>query len=260
MTQVSEFKPVTEQESLQSKIGNTVKIGKQVMKQQLQAELKKLDELREKTSIDVRVLHDIYRTYVNTFVKQEIHSRISRDSEVTRLRNIFRKYASGGDTKELYGDNIKFISHINSSPMHYLTGGYITVDEKMEKQRKGDEPVDIGVSVNVGDIDEDGDHCGNLCFEYSIYLNSEAINLLNDYLVKSNELSKLCDNCELLKDKLTNIDEVAEEMEAAMLVQELGKTEQGKQALQVASELVSSVLGKTPSLLVAPTQGESSDD
>ena len=101
----SEFMPVTQDTAVKNNIEYSVKIGKQVMKKQLQAALKeKKVEYNQVSELESSYLKSLY-TEVKEWINSRIHMNVRNDGEITRFRNMFNKFSrfdqNDGDWKKL---------------------------------------------------------------------------------------------------------------------------------------------------------------
>lgn len=240
------YLPVTEATAIENKIGNSVKISKQLMKSQLKAKIK---ETREQLDNHTKTYTDMvnkFKEEAEASIRGQILLSMSNDSEFSRFRNFYNKFSaySKKDSSYFAATNMELIDSISV---------YSPIRDMLRNELKGEDLKDftkhqlLEIQVDLKIFDYDGeDYLG---YTQKVHINDDLIgqlaniekfvDVLNTYTAKYTELSE----------KLDNIDAVAEEMEAQLLVQELNKTEDGKEALKLAGNLVGGMLGETPELL-----------
>lgn len=261
---MSEFLPVTEEQATESKINQSVKISKQLMKAELKKRLEDLKLQYLLSEQETRSLSSIFRNQLKKNVTEQARMAIANDGELTRFRNLYAKF-SRFETKDCkdfpaFANNLDMIKEIKWDDVATYVKSHF--DPTWVKFRQefllGNTVVEVELDLpdRIHEDDEDSynsaamDH--PLYFEQPIFINQDLIDKLFAFEEKEAATKDLDSQYDAVQDKLRNIDAVAEDMEARLLVQELSKSQAGLEALAIAGELVGDMLGDVPALLSVP--------
>lgn len=242
----NKYLPVTEATAIENKIGNSVKISKQLMKSQLKVKIK---EAKEQINNHTETYNDMvtkFKDEAEEAIRSQILLSMSNDKEFSRFRNFFNKFSAySRENSHFYATtNIELIASIGTyTPIRDMLKNDF-VGEALEDFTKH-QLVEIQVELKLFDYDGE-DYLG---YSQKVHINDDLIGQLANIEKFKDVLNTGAAKYQELSEKLDNIDAVAEEMEAQLLVQELSKTEDGKEALKLAGNLVGGMLGETPELL-----------
>lgn len=255
MTELSQYVPVTQAAAIENKIQSSVKISKQLMKSELKSRINELDTELDQATRANHLANELFETAANTLIKRETTELVRKDGELTRMRNFYNKFSTviKEEADHYFDTNVDLIRDIETS--HALgcmkgNGHYAAAfpDDHRAYTEHGLLPV--SVELRIRDYESSSYHSDDyLGFSIAIPTH-KAIEELRDKALEAKDIAAAL-NTKLhdLRQKLGGIDQVAEQMEAQLLVQELGKTDEGKEALRTAGELVGEMLGETPMLL-----------
>jgi hypothetical protein len=256
---MNDFTPVTVQQNTEYQISNSVKIGKQLMKSEFKKRIETLSEKFKDLDESYEKLKKIFENKINLEIERQVNMSISNNSEVTRFRNLFTKFSryNGSDEENFpkFKNNLDFLESFDTHLFRRLWLKESATEDCSTFQNFIKGEVFVNVHLNVLDNfneETDSDYISSmekLGYGQDVAVSQDTIDLyfacvkvLDESVFVSSELSKV-------KQKLKNIDSVAEEMEAQLLVNELSKTEQGKKALEITGNLVGEMLGTVPALL-----------
>jgi len=256
--------PVTQDEAVKTNIGYSVKIGKQVMKSKLQAAMNETKTLYDKKNEYYKICASHFIDSFHKEATRQIKLDLNNDRDATRFRNLFAKFSR---FHEKDNDN-GFRAFTTNWDMVQETDIVSVVDKILHGNNKHalklkedfllNEPVPITVDLKIPDrihkdeLDHnyiDADSIPKLGYEVSLTFGEDIKEIFHTARDAQKESRALNKKYNELETKLKNIDEVTEEMEAKLLVNELQKSDTGKEALNVASELITEMLGDTPDLL-----------
>ena len=255
MTELSQYVPVTHAAAVENKIQNSVKISKQLMKSELKRRIGELDAELDQAETNRRLTRELFEAAAKTLIKRETTAIVGKDGELTRMRNFFNKFSTviKEEADHYFDTNADMIRDIDTThAIGCMTGnGHYAAafpDDHRAYTEHGLLPV--SVELHIRDYESSTYHAEDyLGFTIAIPTH-KSIEALRDTAVEAKGIATAL-NTKLhdLRQKLEGIDQVAEQMEAQLLVQELGKTDEGKEALRTAGELVGEMLGETPMLL-----------
>lgn len=254
---MSTYSPVTKQQETENKISNSVKISKQLMKAELKKRLKSCKEEYDLVSKDASEAYSAFVTNFYEDAKSQVKTSLASDSELTRFRNLYNKFSIYNGTNEDFPampNNLSMYKSIDvDGIINSVAPQYNYKEDNDVKSEFLLGRADIPVSLIMPDRPEDEhdiyDNCGYLGYVRPIVVREEIIELYfkqKELSERKKELNTQYNGIEL---KLRDIDSVAEEMEAQLLVNELSKSEEGVAALEIAGNLVGDMLGDRPALL-----------
>jgi hypothetical protein len=252
--------PVTQQQATESKISNSVKISKQLMKSELKKRITVLLAEYEELIATSEKLKESFKNQLNSEIKRQVHMYMNNDSELTRFRNLFAKFSryNGNDEKNYpkFKNNLDMldsfctgyiykslfkISSVNSScPVYseFLKGRcLVNVNLKMIDNHNDD--IDSNYISNME----------KLGYGQPVQISQDTVDMYLLCVTTAKKASVVNVKHKQVTLQLADIDAVAEEMEAQLLVSELRKTEEGHEALKIAGDLVAGMLGDIPTLL-----------
>lgn len=256
--QTDNYLPVTREQSLETKISQSVKISKQLMKAELKkrmdAALEEYQEARRTESL----LSDSCLKLLQSTVKRQVEMGLQNDSEITRFRNLFNKFSAFHDDPENgfkpFLTNTDLLRDFDISGMWSKLSNPTSEHNIDFRQKFLSGESEVAVDLNIVDrIDEDEhyNYFPFLGYIQPIGISDEVIGAYKLYAESFVDCKELNNKYNTLEKKLNNLDTVTEEMEARLLVQELTKSDEGKQALNIAGELVGEMLGDVPALLAS---------
>lgn len=251
-----EYLPVTEAAAVENKISNSVKISKQLMRSELKKRIAE-DELKvSDLEASERAASRLVNDFIETLVVREVKHNINNDREFTRFRNIFNKFSTIDPEdlgSEYFSTNCKMISSINENLVRNCILGTRHFEATWPQEHKlyqEHKIITVDVELKVRDYDTGGYHSESyLGYQVGVPAPKELIEMVEKYKQAKAECGEAKKALESMKDKLDGIDQVAEQMEAQLLVQELNKSDEGRLALKTAGNLVGEMLGETPDLL-----------
>jgi len=240
----TEVLPVTKEQSTRTEIDYSVKIGKQVIKKQLEADILAMQDLISKnTELQQSVFSG--SRFCN-MLEEEAEKLLEADEEITTLRTIFSKHLT----------HMKFDRNLEL--MDGSINTYSILDGIRGRLHALDEFEELEEIIESGVISVDFDFCVNLqnecsderpSFIYEIKLSDEWLKSLSEYLLARKDKKELLKGCSALVTKLANLDSVMEEVEATILANELRQSESGRKVLEISAGIIGNILGGTPSLL-----------
>lgn len=252
-----EYLPVTEAAAVENKISNSVKISKQLMRSELKKRIATDEEKVRELDINQSAVSGLVDEFIKALITPEVKRNINADSEFTRFRNIFNKFSTI-DAEDLgseyFSTNSKMIRNIETGHVRacllgrgLVFGAAFPEDHKLFVEHQ---IVTVPVELGVRDYDEGGYHSDSyLGYEIGIPAPKELLDIVETYQKATADHKEALSALDAMREKLEGIDQVAEQMEAQLLVQELSKSDEGKLALQTAGDLVGDMLGETPDLL-----------
>ena len=256
-----QFVPVTQAQSTETKINQSVKISKQLMKAELKKRMVALKVQYELSKKETADLHSKFLNQLKSNVTAQARMAIANDGELTRFRNLYTKFSRFDDKESkdfpAFTNNLDMVKEINWEDIAtYVKPHFDTVWIKFRQNfLLGNTEVQIDLVLPDRIHEDDSDRYSSepmenpLYFDQIIHVNQDLIDKLFEFEEKETATKELNLQYNEVDNKLTNIDAVAEDMEARLLVQELAKTDEGKAALAVAGELVGDMLGDVPALL-----------
>jgi hypothetical protein len=254
----SNFIPVTQQQATESKIGNSVKISKQLMKSELKKRIASLtDEHKDATDYYDNLSKGFHKELHST-VERQVHTSLINNSDITRFRNLFAKFSTfNGDDPCLpkFTSNFDMLKdfRIEDITYHLFKKETEEVDEVFSEFLLGRATVNVNFSIPDRFTSDDEDNYASdletLGYGQPVQISQDLRDKYHLCVEAHTVKLELNSKRHKVKEKLSNIDDVAEEMEAQLLVQELSQTEEGKAALKIAGNLVGDMLGDTPALL-----------
>lgn len=258
---MNEFLPVTEAQAVETKISNSVKISKQLMVSELSKRIATAQEEYEKVDAVASVCHAAIFTVGNKEMVRQVRMSVANDGNLTRFRNLYKEMSLMMDDEEKvieWKNNVDVIDlanlqgNFNAIINHEFHGKGSFTDTEDREAWVNHGMVTVDVKTVFPDLNFNGHHGmydNYLGFTLRFILSNEVRDLITKYIEAQTKANAANKEYKALCDKLKNIDKVAEQMEAQLLVKELAKTEEGKEALTIASGLVSDMLGETPMLL-----------
>lgn len=261
MSNTTQFVPVTEAQAVETKISNSVKISKQLMVSELTKRVDSLLEEYKAADATESIRNQAFFMLARQDITRQIRFAVNNDGQLTRFRNLYKEMSVmlDEDDREVEWkkneDIIQmtdFVDNLYTIQSEVLTGNTHWVDKEDKDSWINHKLVTVDVKTIFPDLNFNGTHGmydNYLGFTLRFGLSDKALEQLDLYVEAAKEARSLNDQYNAMETKLKNIDKVAEEMEAKLLVQELAKSEEGKAALGVASDLVSEMLGETPMLL-----------
>lgn len=248
--------PVTQQEAVQTNITYSAKIGKQVMKSQLQQRLKKAEDDKIVADACLQVTQTKFLTLTNEELKKKAKLSIMQDGDITRFRKLYERFSLcvGDDSCEVtWKNNVDLIKNIDCHELHSALGINHAMASQITKAKKlilDEGQTEVVVELAIPDLDASDGYTNQwLQYEETISLSNESIELFKETLKCKKERDVASEKLRNIRSQLDNIDQVAEEMEAKLLVNELTKSAEGQAVLAVTSEMVSQMLGETPPML-----------
>lgn len=231
-----------------SELEYSMKVSRQVAEKALKDEQKALSKRRDELQIEAR--NELEQFNIEERVKSLFKAQLNKckgtslivaginelrddheaeiksndemlvDSSVFRMNYIFH---SGSYTKE-YARAIEEGIFYLGYAMHF---GYRDAQERREDSRDSIE----------------GE------FVFCVQLTKAMIEDLASVAPKLQEADRIAERQSEVRYKLRNIDETLKEIEAELLVNELSRTQRGREVLDVTSRVISNVIGETPALL-----------
>jgi hypothetical protein len=237
-------------EALTNKIGYSAKIGKQVLKQQLSAELKKCNARLTEIRDNCVKTHKEYNTELYQYLMSKLQLAVRNDGAIARLRNVFKEMFDKDTLPAELMSNWAFVQqeHIHGDARSSLHG---MLNGDMLKRHVEKEEARVHYNLHIGFFNEryDADRDGVLIYTQDISLTNELIELAKQALASLTEWEEERDTYSLLRSKLRDIDNTVEQMEAELLVNELNSSEEGRKVLEITSNIVKQMLGDTPPML-----------
>lgn len=259
MTNEIQVLPVTAQQATEAKIANSVKISKQLMKSELKKRMKALDEQRSTARADANALHDYFSVMLNNEVKRQVNMELQNDGQITRFRNLYTKFSRfNSDDKDFpkFESNLEMLQSFNMSDItcNLFRSSVYDKNEDYVSFLLGN--ASLTVNLRIPDRSHENDnYFGDLDTHNPLgYIQHVGISQgVRDIYHSCKELNAITEKADEkyhdVLEKLEGIDEVAEEMEATLLVNELKQSDEGMSALRIASDLVEGMLGDKPELL-----------
>lgn len=246
---------VKKSEQVETQIEYSTKIGKQVLKSQLQQRFDIAVENVLKANETYKEHKSFWQESTAEFLESKNNLSIANDGEITRLRNLINRFTEhkfNNNLQMIHSNNCKFVAR----DIFYHEFDLKKSQEKQEKTAKkgtvtvsADFKIAIPLDVNEENLRLDCDEFEFLGYELEIPLSDEILQGLKTSLIYYRDTLDAEKHLENIKQQIKNIDQVVEQMEAQLLVNELGSTEEGKKVLEVTSKLVAQMLGDTPSML-----------
>ena len=225
---------------------------KSELKKRLTASLKEHDAIRDMAAI-------AQETFTKVFSKdviRQVKLALANDGELTRFRNLYSKFSMFNGTDEDHPKMSNNLEMYSSTCMTVILNSVLTTRPSTKSEEITAEfllgRAEVGVELIIPDRPEDHDHSYNkdyLGYTQPIGVSTEIIELYFTYRELEDKRMALNQEYITLELKLKDIDAVAEEMEAQLLVNELSKTDEGRAALEIAGNLVGDMLGDKPALL-----------
>lgn len=264
----NEFIPVTQEKAVQTNIEYSVKVGKQVMKAQLKKAIAATIDEVTAARLAYAKAKETFEELFKVHVDNEVKLCIRNDRELTCFRGLFTKFSRFHEEDDSDGfgkfkTNLDmFESHEGEAVVNLLTKTFTlkagcVPDYYLQVKQEFLSGNPIWVTVNLAIEDKvapeyDSDYSDDLPkLGYATHI-AFTQNVIDTFILAQEAFkTKITCGTKLseLTSKLDGIDQVTEEMEAKLLVNQLNKSEEGKAALGIASELVSEMLGDTPALL-----------
>ena len=248
--------PVTQHELTQTEIDYSVKVSKQVIISKLKEEIRDLSQLvkdQQASNKERFVGKSSTGTIENDLLvvmKKRLALVLNNDTALNHLRlainsmtdNDVRKNSSLLQSDDLYQMRLyeyssKGLEKFLASQMYNCTYHIVSFLPSREELR---DAKDNSYSDSVDNL---------MRFEIELPLPGDVLEKIRESL----EVTKIMEGNEaklrLLNNKLKNIDTAMEELEAKLLVNHMAKSDHGKEALKVASSIVSEMLGSDVPLL-----------
>lgn len=272
---MSDVLPVTQQQITQTEIEYSVKVGKQVIIEQLttiKADLKKeasvllaqiqltndaKDIVRAKyrRALDNKLIHVVnncssankIRLFVNTFTSANFRSNwdiVIHSTVGSVVRTLIEPLNPGFSRGNERYDRMSYV--IDATSQKILDNGAaeveyttcVSVPSKKSIQAMRDDEFEYSLDNNE-----------NNTWETEIRIPDEILAELKARIDVIKQLQDIQNRYNDLADKLENIDKTMEKMEASLLVNELKRTTRGMEVMNIASGIISDILGNTPQLL-----------
>lgn len=244
-------------------VDKTMKVSRQVIKATLQKELR---ESNEKVDKLVRIAQDTFCGY--EFLKKiepYLWLYVAQDDFITKCRELanefhaltfdehdedeeYRQYhcnkdfIASNDLASTVNRVFSYLGHYNSRTVRYipkkisvtLEMGVYFAEIKSNSTPNIDNPQDLEITIEF----EKCEKLQGLCA------------LIDTYNANMKNLYTAVEAHKIISDKVANMDEHLEEIEAALIMKELNKSTEGSATLSVAENIIKSVLGDdTPKLL-----------
>ncbi|URQ88246.1 hypothetical protein J8Z28_20385 [Pseudoalteromonas sp. SCSIO 43088] len=254
MTDNTQYLPVTQAAAVETKIQNSVKISKQLMKSELKKRIDDLTKEEREADTKLSVARDLVKMATRTLVEKHAMDYVARDGELTRIRNFFNKFSCiERDSAEKYFDkNTDMVRCVETGLAESCmlgTSNFKNMWPEYQKQFEEDGTLNLTVELRIRDYETTDYHENYLRFDLDFHATEELYKLSDAFKEAEEKWRELSNKLDSLKEKLNGIDQVAEQMEAQLLVQELSQSEEGRLALETAGQLVGDMLGETPTLL-----------
>lgn len=246
----TEVLPVTKDQMTQTEIGYSIKVGKQVIKKQLEQEI---NELIAKCETETKFRNDTFNG--STFcrwLEDEAEKLALADPALTGLRNALDPFLTKitlNDNKDLFNGGITSMAVLEGIRGEYSHRNTGYLEEVLEK---GLVEVSFEFALNIQS--DCNDECPDAFFE--IPLTDEWKTILVSYKGSKDKSKGYSKQIVELNSKLSNLDGVMEEVEATILANELRQSESGRKVLEISAGIIGDVLGKTPSLLQIDKESE----
>lgn len=252
---LEQYVPVTKQAATEATIVNSVKIGKQLMKSELNKlmanALVRYEQLKKESS----ELNHTFQHKLKENTERQVRTELANSSEMTRFRNLHRKLTRYTDEPKgeapAFDTNLSLLREITFPDVLNLRPSSSVGKEVRAQFLAGSISVTVDLEIQdyAYDDEDDGYNLQYLGYTLECYVPAEIITLFQEALAKEVEMMEANHHYNDLERKLKNIDQVAEDMEARLLAKELSKSETGQEALRIAGELVGDMLGEVPALL-----------
>ncbi|CAM0056453.1 hypothetical protein VPHK479_0045 [Vibrio phage K479] len=261
MSNTNNFVPVTEAQAVETKISNSVKISKQLMVSELTKRTEQLLEEYKAADVAAHIRSQAFFMFAREDIARQVRLLVNNDGKLTRFRNLYKDMSlmQDADDREVeWKTNVDIIKmdsideNLQTIQTEVSTGAAHWVDKEDKEAWVNHKMVTVDVKTIFPDLNFNGHHGmydNYLGFSLRFEIPDKALEQLDLYVEASKNARALNEQYNAMETKFKNIDKVAEEMEAKLLVQELAKSEEGKAALGIASDLVSEMLGETPVLL-----------
>lgn len=250
------YLPVTQADAIENKISQSVKISKQLMKAELEKRVASLEVQFATAQASRRAAANLFNAALEANLTREVRANIMADGELTRFRKIFNKFSKSDKDDndsgyfDINGDMIREIETRHVGEMLRNPERFKVLFAKEYENYIKYSMVAVTVDLHIRDYDFDRHGQDEyLGYEVSVELSTQTKDFLAQWRDENITADGLGSQLAELSCKLEGIDQVAEQMEAQLLVQELNKTDEGREALKTAGELVGDMLGETPSLL-----------
>lgn len=239
--------PVTSDVLTQTDISYSMKISKQVLIKELNAQIpvlsKEFDTLQEKGSTilkteDVRLL-----------LQQELKKGINGDRSISKLRlgvNAVTGNRTASNWAFLQGDDCIYaavklcsLDYQRYRSYEYHEADTITVGYDFHVGLRDEK--DFAVAEK-GDRDDENEF--NSGYQCEVAIPAEIRLELMEIAGYAKRMVEVGEQLNDLRDKLRNMDQTMEELESQLLTDELNRTERGQRVLGVTTQIVNQVLGK----------------
>lgn len=239
-----EVMPVTRDHQVQVNIGYAAKISKQVLRSQLKDRIAKLSQSVKEQREQANEVLDTGK--LTSYLNEQVEKSLSSDGDLTRLRRLVNKFMVD-DEEHNFPTNASLVKSISARrEASRYTAARSDSDAIVRLMEEGHFSVGVDLRL-IPDIEGVfTEECG---FEAVIPLNDEWKDKIQKHVAMYDEIYRIENEVSDLKDKLANIDELVEEMEAKMLVEELRSSEEGKRVLSISASIIGDALGETPELL-----------
>ena len=256
LTQVTNSIPVTNAVLTQTDIDYSIKIGKQTIKAKLTQEIAKINEeiriYREKAEN----IFDLSQEQVIKIIKTAFKEQINNDKNLTKVRAAWNAFRDKHIRTNWGLVNICYLDNTANNIIRPYNGS----DPKAYAKYVND-GLKISFSICVGfmpdnfknDNSDERDyeeHEDDFDFTQRISVPAKLKIDMQRMLTVLQETSVLRNKQDALNLKLKNIDETMEEMEAKLLIQDLNRSERGKEVLELASEIISDVIEDSVQLAI----------
>lgn len=256
--------PVTQAELTNTDINHATKIGKQVI-------VSKLNEELDKAYCDMNALHkEIVDTLgVSSDLVKIMEPRfelvINNCSQMSKLRcaiNTFEETPMRNNMKMVTQHLLDTSCTRATNPL-WLSARSKTVKPRFHPHESfktmaasGEMEVTYFMGVawrNEGEWHKDGNECyeDNSGFTETVTIPEDFLEKMRAAIPNIESLITQQETIDKLQDKLDNIDKAMEEMEAKLLVNELNRTDRGKEVLAVTNNIIGDVLGSDFKALTA---------
>lgn len=261
--------PVTQAELTNTDIDHSIKIGKQVLISKLNEESDKIVKTIKEGCTKIRDKFDDGSSLFSLMLPR-FELTINSCSQLSKLRlaiNTFEEKPMRNNMKMV--TDYRLMRKCSDAVKPFWIGHRFGADKTTFNEcssfrsivDSGQMEVEYSIGVawrDSGQWHEDGDECceSRSGFTETIDVPEDTLELMRSVIPDIENLTAQQAGLDAIKKKLNNIDKTMEEMEAQLLIKELGRTNRGKEVLSVASDLIKGVLGDSFVSLESPTKSD----
>lgn len=241
-----DIKPITQPELTQTNINYSIKIGRQVLKQKLKEEIDRLqkaitnckDELLDISSDKVKKLR--------SGMQKRIITSINNDETFGLIKQLYNKLnpeKAVSKVQDLVSTNLSSTQIM----LEFIKPNTYTNIKKYRKVLT-DRYVEFPVDFILAEFNREYEEYNDLSYNIPIELTSSLLSWMNRQEKILTTMQLYQKDKDEVESKLINLDETLETIEAKLLVQELNKTDTGKDVLNTTESIISDTLNSNIAL------------